>query len=432
MSVTCPALLVAAPASSQGKTTVVAALARLHARQGKRVRVFKCGPDFLDPQIHAIASGHPCENIDLWMCGEDDARWRLARAAAEADLILVEGVMGLFDGDPSAADLATKLGIPILTVIDGAAMANSFGAIAYGLKHYRPGTPLTAAFANRVGSDYHADLLKQSLPDDIRWMGHLPRDDFAAMPERHLGLLPAAEIADLSARLDRMADALAQTDAASLPPAIDFADAPRPTLPPLLAGTTIAVARDAAFCFLYPANLECLQEMGATLVFFSPLADAVLPECDAIWLPGGYPELHGKPLAANRALWAALAKHVAAGKPLFAECGGMMALFETLIDIDGQSHWLGSLIPGTVTMQKTLAALGMQEAALDGHPPLRGHTFHYSSAQTRLEPFARAAKKQGASEGEPIYRMERLTASYLHLYFPSSPIAAASLFLAAE
>ncbi|MDQ5915402.1 MAG: cobyrinic acid a,c-diamide synthase, partial [Pseudomonadota bacterium] len=159
MKTACPALLVAAPASSQGKTTVVAALARLHARQGRKVRVFKCGPDFLDPQIHAIASGAPCQNIDLWMCGEEDARWRLAEAAREADLILIEGVMGLFDGDPSAAELATRLGIPILTVIDGAAMATSFGAIAYGLKHYRPGTPLTAAFANRVGIDYHAELL---------------------------------------------------------------------------------------------------------------------------------------------------------------------------------------------------------------------------------------------------------------------------------
>lgn len=430
MPSSCPALLVAAPASSQGKTTVVAALARLHARQGRKVRVFKCGPDFLDPQIHAIASGAPCHNIDLWMGGEDDARWRLAEAAREADLILIEGVMGLFDGDPSAAELARRLGIPILTVIDGAAMATSFGAIAYGLKHYRPGTPLTAAFANRVGSDYHAELLKKSLPEDIRWMGHLPRDDFAAMPERHLGLLPAAEIEDLSARLDRMADALAKTDAAQLPPAVDFADAAHPALPPLLAGKTIAVARDAAFCFLYPANLDCLQAMGAQLVFFSPLADAALPACDAVWLPGGYPELHGKALAANRALWTALAKHVAADKPVLAECGGMMALFETLVDVDGQAHWLGSLLPGTVSMQKKLAALGMQEVVLSGGAPVRGHTFHYSKAETPLAPAMRATKKQGASAGEPIYRLQRLTASYLHLYFPSNPAAIAELFTA--
>ncbi|MCP5267663.1 MAG: cobyrinate a,c-diamide synthase [Zoogloeaceae bacterium] len=428
MSLSCPALLVAAPASGQGKTTVVAALARLHTRLGRKVVVFKCGPDFLDPQIHAIACGSPCQNIDLWMSGEDDARWRLAEAAGTADLILIEGVMGLFDGEPSAAELASRLGIPILTVIDGAAMATSFGAIAFGLKHYRAGTPLTAVFANRVGSDYHAELLKKSLPDDIRWMGFMPRDDIAAMPERHLGLLPAAEIKDLSARLDRMADALAKTDAAVLPPAVDFAAASPAQIAPLLAGKTIAIARDAAFCFIYPANLECLLAMGATLAFFSPLTDSTLPECDAVWLPGGYPELHGKALATNRALWAALAKHVDSGKPLLAECGGMMALFETLVDGEGHAHWMGSLMPGTITMQKKLAALGMQEIAFDGQPPLRGHTFHYSSAKTSLAPFARAIRKQGASEGEPVYRQARLTASYLHLYFPSSPAGTASLF----
>jgi len=428
MSVDCPALLVAAPASGQGKTTVTAALARLHARQGRRVRVFKCGPDFLDPQIHAVASGAPCHNLDLWMAGEADARWRLAEAAGAADLILVEGVMGLFDGEPSAAELAQRLGIPILTVIDGAAMAASFGAIAYGLKHYRPGTPLAAAFANRVGSDYHAALLKKSLPDDIRWMGHLPRDEFAAMPERHLGLLPAAEIADLSARLDHMADALAKTDAAALPPAVTFADAGPPELPPLLAGTPIAVARDAAFCFLYPANVDCLTAMGARLVYFSPLADAALPACDAVWLPGGYPELHAARLAANRPLWASLAAHVAAGKPGLAECGGMMALFETLVGVDGVAHPLAGILPGRVAMQKKLAALGMQALALDGEAALRGHTFHYSQATCPLPPVAQATKKQGASPGEPIWRVGRLTASYLHLYFPSAPVAAARLF----
>ena len=233
VNLSCPALLVAAPASGQGKTTVVAALARLHTRLGRRVRVFKCGPDFLDPQIHAIASGAPCQNIDLWMCGEVDAQWRLAETARSADLILVEGVMGLFDGTPSAADLAVKLGLPILAVIDGAAMANSFGAIAYGLKHYRPGTPLNGAFANRVGSARHAEMLEQSLPEDIAWYGHLPRDVDAELPERHLGLLPAAEIDDLSQRIDRMADLLASTAAAKLPPPVSFDDIKPPAIEPL-------------------------------------------------------------------------------------------------------------------------------------------------------------------------------------------------------
>ena len=427
MNLSCPALLVAAPASGQGKTTVVAALARLHTRLGRRVRVFKCGPDFLDPQIHAIASGAPCQNIDLWMCGEVDARWRLAEAARNADLILVEGVMGLFDGTPSAADLAVKLGLPFLAVIDGAAMANSFGAIAYGLKHYRPETPLNGAFANRVGSVHHAEMLEQSLPEDIAWYGYLPRDVDAELPERHLGLLPAAEIEDLSQRIDRMADLLASTVAARLPPPVSFDDVKRPEVGPLLRGKTIAVARDAAFCFLYPANIECLEMLGAQLRYFSPLADSTLPPCDAVWLPGGYPELHGAALAANRSQWNALAAHVDAGKPLLAECGGMMALFESLLAVDGQEYALAGLLPGRVQMQKRLAGLGMQEVALP-EGVLRGHTFHYSKTETDLTPLC-TSEHPGGRAGEAVYRQRRLTASYMHLYFPSNPEAVARLLL---
>jgi cobyrinic acid a,c-diamide synthase len=420
-----PALLVAAPASGHGKTTVVAALARLHVRLGRKVRVFKCGPDFLDPQIHALASGAPCENIDFRMCGEDDARRWLARAAEEADLILVEGVMGLHDGEPSSAELARRLGLPILLVIDAAAMAGSFGAVAWGLKHYRDGAPITHVLANRVGSDYHAGLCRATLPGNIAWAGALPRDAGAAMPERHLGLLPAAEIADLDARIERMADLLAATEAAQLPPAVELGVSPQLTFAPLLAGKTIAVARDAAFCFLYPANIECLEAMGARLAFFSPLADAVLPECDGVWLPGGYPELHGPALAANRALAQSLRAHVAAGRPLLAECGGMMACFGTLHETDGSAHAMFGLLPGRVHMQAKLAGLGMLEADLpEGR--LAGHTFHYSTADTMIEPVARATRGAG-QDGEAIYRIGRLTASYMHFYFPSNPAAAARL-----
>lgn len=423
----CPALLVAAPASGQGKTTVVAALARLHTRLGRRVRVFKCGPDFLDPQIHAIASGAPCQNIDLWMCGEADAAWRLAEAARNADLILVEGVMGLFDGTPSAAELAERLGLPILAVIDGASMAGSFGAIAYGLKHYRPGTPLTAAFANRVGSARHAEMLEHSLPPDIAWYGHLPRDVDAALPERHLGLLPAAEIDNLVQRIERMADLLAPTAAAALPAAIDFQDALPPHVEPQLRGKTIAIGRDAAFCFIYPANIECLERLGATLTYFSPLADGALPPCDAVWLPGGYPELHAAALAANRPLWTSLAAHVEAGKAVLAECGGMMTLFQSLTDVAGNEHTFPGLLPGRVAMQKRLAALGMHEVELP-EGVLRGHSFHYSKTETALASLCTTRRADGRA-GEAVYRRHRLTASYMHLYFPSNPDAVARLFL---
>lgn len=423
----CPALLVAAPASGQGKTTVVAALARLHTRLGRRVKVFKCGPDFLDPQIHAVASGQSCDNIDLRLCGEPDARWRLAEAAAENDLILVEGVMGLHDGEPSAAELARRLGLPILLVLDAEAMAGSFGAVAWGLKYYRTGAPIAMVLANRVGSAWHADLCRQTLPDDIAWAGALPRNTDTALPERHLGLLPAAEIAGLAARLDAMADGLAATPAAELPPAVLFAPSAPPALPPLLADRTIAVARDAAFCFLYPANLDCLVGMGARLVFFSPLIDSALPACDAVWLAGGYPELHGATLAANRAMSTALAAHVTAGKPLLAECGGMMACFEHLTTLDGERHKVFGLLPGTTRMQKKLTALGLQTLELP-EGVLGAHTFHFSVCDTPLIP-AFHARAHAGSAGEPVYRHGALTATYAHAYFPSCPAAAATLFL---
>lgn len=185
---TCPALLIAAPASGQGKTSVTAALAHLHARRGRRVRVFKCGPDFLDPQWLALASGQPVDNLDLWMNGEADVRARLTRAAAQADLILIEGVMGLFDGQPSAADLAQRLGIPVLAV-EASAMAGTFGALVHGLRRYRPGLPWAGVLANRVAGAGHAQMLQRALRDgDGPWWGALPHREGFALPQRHLGL----------------------------------------------------------------------------------------------------------------------------------------------------------------------------------------------------------------------------------------------------
>ena len=421
----CPALLIAAPASGQGKTTVTAALARLHTRQGRRVTVFKCGPDFLDPQIHAVASGRPCQNLDLGMCGEEDARWRLARAAADSDLILIEGVMGLFDGRPSAADIARRFGIPVMALIDAGAMAQTFGAIAHGLATYQPDLPFAGVLANRAASERHIEMLRDSLPAGMGWFGALPKSG-DSLPERHLGLLQAAEINDLESRLDRLADALAASATVDLPKPVNFAAVPAPTIAPQLAGKRLAIARDAAYGFIYPANLETLRQLGAELHFFSPIAGEPLPECDAVWLPGGYPELHADALSQNTPLWSALHAHVAAGKPLLAECGGMMSLFEEVVDKAGVSHRFGGLLPGRAVMQKRLAALGTQFTELpEGR--LAGHTFHYSKSESPLPPLVQATTADGRS-GEAIYRQQRLTASYVHFYFPANPAAVAALF----
>jgi cobyrinic acid a,c-diamide synthase len=388
------------------------------------VTVFKCGPDFLDPQIHAFASGRPCQNLDLGMCGEDDARWRLARAAENSDLILIEGVMGLFDGTPSAADLAERFKIPIMALIDAGAMAQTFGALAHGLATYRPNLPFAGVLANRVASARHTAMLRDSLPAGMGWFGALPRSE-DSLPERHLGLLQAAEIDDLAARLDKLADALAASATVDLPIPVNFSQAPAPTIAARLAGKRIAIARDAAYGFIYPANLETLSALGGELIFFSPVAGDALPNCDAVWLPGGYPELHADALAQNLALWQALKHHVAANKPLLAECGGMMSLFEQIVDKSGITHEFAGILPGKAVMQKRLTALGTQFAELpEGR--VSGHTFHYSQSETPLTPLVRAQTPDGR-EGEPIYRHLRATASYLHIYFPSNPAAVAQL-----
>jgi cobyrinic acid a,c-diamide synthase len=423
----CPALLISAPASGQGKTTITAGLARLHARQGRRVRVFKTGPDFLDPMVLEKASGAPVYNLDLWMGGDSHCRRLLHDAAGEAELILVEGVMGLYDGTPSSADLAVLFGIPVLAVIDASAMAQTFAAVAHGLSTFRKNLPFAGVLANRVGSTGHADLLRTALPDPSAWCGSLPREADFALPERHLGLHPAEEIADLDARIDAVADALDGTPLGELPPPVEFLSIESEVPTGQLAGVTIAVAGDAAFCFLYPANLDVLRALGANLVFFSPLGDAKLPEADAVWLPGGYPELHLDRLAANRAMKDALHGHHSAGKPILAECGGLLYLLETLADAQGHRAEMAGLLPGRAVMQTRLANLGLHGVELP-EGGVRGHTFHHALAEVHLAPFANTFAAKGHGRPEAVYRDKRLTASFLHLYFPSNPAAVAALF----
>ena len=423
----CPAVLIAAPASGQGKTTVTAALARLHRNQGRKVRVFKCGPDFLDPMILERASGAPVYQVDLWMVGAEESRRLLWEAAGEADLILIEGVMGLFDGTPSSADLARHFGVPVLGVIDGTAMAQTFGALALGLARYQPDLPFAGVLANRVGTVRHAQLLEGSLTEGLRWYGALSRETGIELPSRHLGQVQASEVNDPDARLDAAADALASTCEVALPPAVEFA-APTPvTVEPLLAGVRIAVARDEAFAFTYGASLALLRDMGAELAFFSPIRDTQLPAAHSLYLPGGYPELHHLALSRNHAMLDAIRAHHAAGKPLLAECGGMLYLLDALTDVDGQRAELVGVLAGEATMQKRLAALALQTVDLP-EGQLRGHTYHHSLTRTELQPIARGLSPNGGRGAEAVYREGRLTASYVHFYFPSNPKAVAALF----
>lgn len=422
----CPAVLIAAPASGQGKTTVTAALARLHRNQGRKVRVFKCGPDFLDPMILERASGAPVYQLDMWMVGADESRRLLWEAAGEADLILIEGVMGLFDGTPSSADLARHFGVPVLGVIDGTAMAQTFGALALGLARYQPDLPFAGVLANRVGTVRHAQLLEGSLTEGLRWYGALSRETGIELPSRHLGLVQASELNDLDLRLDAAAEALASTCQVALPPAVTFT-APDPLpVEPLLAGVRIAIAHDEAFAFTYGASLDLLRAMGAELCFFSPIRDSALPDADSLYLPGGYPELHHCALAENTPMLNAIRAHHQAGKPILAECGGMLYLLDALTDVDGQRAELAGLLAGEAVMQKRLAALALQSVEL-AEGVLRGHTYHHSLTSTQLQPVARGVSPNGGRGAEAVYREGRLTASYVHFYFPSNPEAVAAL-----
>lgn len=431
MTVSCPAVLVSAPASGQGKTTVASALARLHARAGRRVRCFKCGPDFIDPGWLELASGAPVHNVDLWMTGEDDIRGRLHEAARDADLIVVEGVMGLFDGEPSAADISARFGLHVLAVIDASAMAGTFGAIAFGLQHYRAQLPWAGVLANRVAGEGHARMLSDALGAASPWLGAITRDAQMSLPERHLGLIVRDELGDAMQRIDAAADALGRTALADVATLSRWSTAfvePAPRdAPRLLTGCAIAVARDAAFCFIYAANIDVLNSLGANVVYFSPLAGEPVPHCDALWLPGGYPELHGAALSGATATRDSVRAHVAAGRPVWAECGGMMALFDELEDLSGRRHAMWGVLPGRVRMHERLAAIGPQQLETAAGV-LRGHTFHHSTCTTPMEPAGWTTSPGGERRGEALYVRGRVRASYFHAWFASGPAAAAALF----
>jgi cobyrinic acid a,c-diamide synthase len=494
MSSTCPAFLISAPASGQGKTSVTAAIARSARRRGLRVRVFKTGPDYLDPMVLERASGHTVYQLDLFMGGLAHCRALLAEAARDADLILVEGVMGLFDGKPSSADLAAAFGLPVIVVLDASAMAQTFAALATGMARYREDIEVVGVVANRIGSDVHARMVAEGLPDDLPLIAALKRDPELSLPERHLGLVQALELPHLDAQLDAWADAWeagevrsevrgdgrgevrdegsgdgrgdGQTgvrcplfgsqgrnwiagrqskgghgekgapdgrlvlgggrdaaEATATAPATSTEATPAPSLKQ----RRIAVARDACFSFIYPANLDLLSSLGAEVTTFSPIAGDPLPACDALWLPGGYPELHAEALAAHPSFFASLRAHLEAGKPLLAECGGMLALLESLSDADGRTYPMGALISGRSTMQKRLAALGLQ-CIVWPEGELRGHTFHYSTMSTPLVAIATATNPNAGRAAEALYAEGSLRASYIHHYFPSNPSAIAAFF----
>jgi len=370
----CPAIFLSAPASGQGKTTITAALARLLKRRGKRVRVFKFGPDYLDPQILALASGEPVVQLDLWMAGEEWCRQQIYNAATSmmADdsstttrdgvnggVILVEGAMGLYDGTPSSADLAAKFGIPVVLVMDVRAMAQTAAAIAVGLKNYRTDFDMIGMIANKCGSNYHGKLVREALPADLPMWAALKREENVELPERHLGLVQPSEDGQevlMNERIDAGADMLEASgildQIGQLEPVAFQSQRIEPPPSKALEGVTVAIARDEAFSFAYAANIMLLQDMGASIVYFSPTHDTTIPpEATALWLPGGYPELHAKALSENSRMISSLRRFHEHDNPILAECGGFLYCMETLVDLHGTEWAMSSLMPGKGAMK---------------------------------------------------------------------------------
>ncbi|MCR9175886.1 MAG: cobyrinate a,c-diamide synthase [Alphaproteobacteria bacterium] len=394
---TAPGLILAAPTSGAGKTTLSMGLMRALSRSGLRIAPAKIGPDYIDPRFHDAATDRISINLDGWAMRPKVLDGLIADLSRDSDLILVEGVMGLFDGSPavgacdtgSTADLAARTGWPVILVVDAARQAQSVAALVQGFRDFRSDVDIAGVILNRVGSDRHVALLRDALAGTgMPVLGAIPRETGTERPSRHLGLEQAGEDADLSGYLDRLADVvertldldvlrnLAQPSRISGPPSL--------TLPPL--GGRIAVAQDAAFSFLYPHVLDGWRRAGSEILPFSPLADQAPDlQADAVYLPGGYPELHAAQVSQAAHFRAGMAAAAGRGAAVFGECGGFMVLGTALIDAKGARHPMLDLLPLVTRFDRRRLHLGYRIVTTLRDTPfgpagtrLRGHEFHYS------------------------------------------------------
>jgi cobyrinic acid a,c-diamide synthase len=441
-------LVIAGTQSGVGKTTVTLGLLSALRRRGLAVQPFKVGPDFIDPGHHSRAAGRVCRNLDGWMLSKDYNLANFRRHAGQAQVAVVEGVMGLFDGYDglseagSTAQMAKWLGLPVLLVVDARALARSAAALVHGFASFDPELTLAGVVFNRIGGATHLHYLEQALSQlgEVKCLGGLPREAKLAIPERHLGLTTAEDHPLEEEYLGRLADLLEEhLDLEGLLAALPRLEMP-PAVPLEAAAPTVrlGVARDQAFCFYYPENLELLARFGAELLPFSPLTDRQLPEnLHGVYLGGGYPELFAAPLAANDGLKQELAEQAVAGLPIYAECGGLMYLSQEIQDLEGRRHSMAGLLPLKVRMLKRLKALGYREITLTAAGLLgpagtqaRGHEFHYSeiTAETGdLPRLYRLTARQGAAALAEGYCRNHILASYVHLHFGSNPEVARHL-----
>jgi len=428
-------LVISAPASGAGKTTLTLALARAYRDRGLTVQCFKSGPDYIDPAFHAAATGRTSVNLDSWAMTRDMIH-SLAARGADADLILAEGSMGLFDGvalpgatgTGASADLAAMMGWPVLLVLDPSGQAQTAAAVAAGLRDFRPDVRIACVVLNRIASPRHEDLVRRALDSvGIPVLGALPRHAPIAMPERHLGLVQAEEqtrLSDLIAEAARLIAERIDLDALLRLSQCDWtAQRSLPGAGVRPPGQRIALARDAAFSFIYPHMLEGWHAAGAELLPFSPLADeGPDARADVCWLPGGYPELHAGRLAANDGFRQGLLSF-AETRPVHGECGGYMVLGTGLVDAAGTRHAMTGLLGLETSFAKRRMHLGYRLADLivpiPGHAAqsrLRGHEFHYASILGQPDaPLASVRDATGAAVAETGSHRGRVTGTFFHM-----------------
>lgn len=445
------AIVIAGTHSGCGKTTVSLGLMAALRRRGRRVAAFKVGPDFIDPGHHARITGRPGRNLDGWMLPREYNLDAFRKASGDADVAVVEGVMGLFDGcdgkseNGSTAQMAKWLGLPVLLVVDARSMARSAAALVQGFENFDPALRFAGVMFNHLGSRRHLSYLREAVAGAVRMpcLGGMLREEAIAMPERHLGLVTREEHPLDDDAVGRLADAMeAAVDISRLLMDMPEAAGPAGAAPVRSARPAdpvrIGVARDPAFCFYYADNLELLEGNGAEVVFFSPVSDAAPPpDLDGIYIGGGYPELFAAQLAANEPMRRAIRAFSLAGMPIYAECGGFMYLCRELRDQHGRSFPMAGCFPFGTRMLPRLKALGYRGVQLargtilgEGGAVIRGHEFHYSEmpdAHAAAETVYRVSGSDGSPKAMDGHALRRTLGSYIHLHFGSAPQAAAAL-----
>ncbi len=439
-------LVIAGTGSGAGKTTVTIGLMAALKRKGHVVQGFKCGPDYIDPTYHTAVTGRVSRNLDSWMLEHHTMKEIFARGSRGADISIIEGVMGMYDGkDPtndkgSTAEISILTQSPVLLVIGAQSMARSAAAIVKGFQMLNREARIVGVIANKVGSEGHFKIVKTAIEQEcgVPVVGYLKRESDLEIPERHLGLVPSVERGELAPLFERLADLIAETvDVARI---WELAQAEELVVEPRMFGSVssqsprvkIAVAKDPAFHFYYPENFELLEAYGARLHYFSPLAgETVPPDADGLYIGGGFPEEFAAELSENTAVLESFRNAIRSGLPTLAECGGFMYLTEAIVTTDGSVYPMAGLIPGKVSMQKRLAALGYREVTgkagnflIGPDEQAKGHEFHYSTFAADEElPHAYETKGLRGTKPEG-YAQDNLVAGYTHLHFASNPALA--------